>query len=230
MIRHMEQAGRRRLTDLLLAVVLLLCPAVLHAQTNRLDSTDTPEISAGTPGLTITIFGSFPISPTQTPVCFYTVPGTSGTPLLPLTGTFSSSTLVELQIPAGSIQEIPASAFVKGVFNAAVYATANASDTCDGTTIDFKYTNTLPIPIQEPAVLSTDLDTLTARNTALSVNPAPRKIYLQGTDFVAGEAAATFSGSSFSSFAGAVTVVSSISARVDVPANLPAGVKAVELT
>jgi len=230
MIRDMEQAGRRRLTDLLLVVVLLLCPAVLHAQTDQLDDTDTPEISAGTPGLTMTIYGIFPINKgTQTPMCFFTVSGTSGIPLIPLTGDFSSPTLVELQIPAGSIQEIPASAFNAGVFTATAYATANASDTCDGK-IDPAYTNTLQIPIQEPAVLSTDLDTLTARNPSLSGNPAPREIYLQGTDFVAGEAAVTFSGSSFSSFAGAVTVVSSISARVDVPANLPAGVKSVDLT
>jgi len=230
MIRQSKQVGRSRLNGLLPMVALLLSPAVLHAQTNRLDFSDTTEISAGAPGLKMTIFGLFPINAgIQTPMCFFTVPGTSGKPLIPLKSDASSSTLVELQIPVGSIQEIPASAFDGGVFNATAYATANASDTCDGT-FDSKYTNTLQIPIQEPAVLGTDLDTLTARNTNLSGNPAPREIYLQGTDFVPGEATATFSGSGFSPFAGVVTVVSPISARVNVPANLPAGAKFVALT
>src|SRR6185312_9829458 len=229
MIRRTKQTGRRRLADLALVAALLLAPALVHAQTNDLQFSDTAEISAGTPGLKITINGLFPINGgAQTPMCFFTVPGTSGTPLIPLKGDFSSSTLVELQIPAGSIQEVPPSAFNGGVFNATVYATANATDTCNGK-FDSSYTNSLQIPIQEPTVLSTDLDTLTARNTNLRGLLAPREIYLQGTDFLPGAAAVTFSGTGFSPFTGTVAVVSPTSARVDVP-NLPAGIKSIDLT
>lgn len=88
MIRQSKQVGRSRLNGLLAMVALLLSPAVLHAQTtNRLDFSDTTEISAGAPGLKITIQGSFPINALngkQTPMCFFTVAGTSGTPLTPL--------------------------------------------------------------------------------------------------------------------------------------------------
>jgi hypothetical protein len=201
-------------------------PTILHAQANGLtgpnsiSSIDVSEISAGAPGATITLSGTFPIGSqgTQSPICFYTGYGSTA-PLLPATANQNNQS-VTITIPASTIQNIPAASFSNGGFNATIYAILDPAATCDGTS-DPNYTDTANLPIFLPTLFSSDLTALMQPNPNINTVLPPLELYLQGSDFVAGLTKVTLTGS-FPSFSPTASVPTPYSVKVDLPI-LPGG-------
>ena len=224
MSRHLSHSLRLRLV---LSAATLLMPAALGAQTYTITGESPAAVASNANGANLTLTGTLPTNfgVGGYAYCFYTGYG-STTPITP-----ASTGPTVIAVPASTINSVPSTSFVNGVFNASLYvikplvgAAVNCTGAADGT-----LTNTVSYPIaQVPTLASFDVTSIPAPNAATGIQAPPYALIFTGTGLVTSTTINyTWTGGSGN---GTVKYGSGTTLVVTVPATIPATLTSIQAT